>query len=355
MAYFTRPLPSPAGWKGVTMTTLYFPEDKIPQPSAIDLENRDEIIRYLTASFLNKTQSMFEWKGLPNTIPQRALEMTIQRAGKAFVFEHEGHIYQSFGNIAGTLNYNYLPEMGIVANPYIKNFGSKTMEIYYGKDVPRTDQVLKSDMKCVCIQNDPLYLGLLPLINFYASQLADNIISKRCVTINSRAFQAFFASDQSEKDDFEKFISNLKSGKITAILSKNIMKKGEMLPFAENKGSSTLTDLIEDQQYIKASFLNEVGLNANYNMKRESINSNESQLNQDALLPLPDLMLKMRKEQALLVNELLNQNWSVDFSSAWKAKRIEIEEAIDAIDQTSDMGDNEEVQPAGKERDNENT
>ena len=66
-------------------------------------------------------------------------------------------------------------------------------------------------------------------------------------------------------------------------------------------------------------------------MKRESINSNESQLNDDMLHPLIDDMLAMRREALEKVNEMFGTNITVDFNSAWKDNEIENEVAIDSM------------------------
>ena len=267
------------------MKVLYFNEKDLPQPKAVDFKNKDELIKLVSFNFLNKLQSMFEWKGLPTTIPQRALEQTIQRCGVTNVFTHGKHIYQSYGNVGGELNYNYMPRISVIANPYIKDFGSKTLKIYYGKDDAESMSAnLKTDGDCCIIPNDSLFLGVLPMVNFYASQYVENVISKRIVTINSRAINIFIAPDEKTKQDFMEFIKALVDGDIKAIMAKNYMAQVNTLPFAQQNSNGVLSDLIEDQQYIKASWLNEFGLNANYNMKRESLNSNESQLNEDMLL-----------------------------------------------------------------------
>ena len=318
--------------------TLYFSEDKLPNIKSIDFRKKDDILSFLVKNMINKLHSMFEWKGLPTTIPQRVLEQTLMCCGCTTIFEFEGNIYQSFGSIGGERNYNYLPRISIVSNPYIKNFNSsKIFEIYYGKDDVESEGVLvNNDGKCVVGLNDPLYMGMIPLCNYYGSLLTENVLSKKIVTINARAINVFIAPDVDTKKDFESFVNSLEEGDIKAILARNIMKEGSTHPYSNNTSHGALTDLIEDQQYIKASWLNELGLNANYNMKRESINSNESQLNQDALLPLPDQMLLCRKKICEQVKELYGYEWSVDFSSAWKAKRASIEETIDAIDENND-------------------
>ena len=60
-------------------------------------------------------------------------------------------------------------------------------------------------------------------------------------------------------------------------------------------------------------------------MKRESINSGESQLNNDALYPLIDDMLNSRKQAVDKVNKMFNTDISVELSSSWKDNKIELE------------------------------
>ena len=62
-------------------------------------------------------------------------------------------------------------------------------------------------------------------------------------------------------------------------------------------------------------------------MKRESINSNESQLSVDALLPLPDNMLRCRKQACELLNLVFDCGASVEYNSAWEKIQNEIEQS----------------------------
>ena len=54
-------------------------------------------------------------------------------------------------------------------------------------------------------------------------------------------------------------------------------------------------------------------------------------------------MLKCRKLGAEQVNKMFGTNWTVEFSSAWKKLRKEIE-----LSEQRDFGKNEEVQTSGK-------
>ena len=82
--------------------------------------------------------------------------------------------------------------------------------------------------------------------------------------------------------------------------------------------------MIELQQYLKASWFNEIGLNANFNMKREYLSTEEIQASTDLLIPLSDDMLMCREQGIKAVNELFGTNISVKKNSAWENKDREI-------------------------------
>lgn len=338
----------------ITPITWVFPNRS--NFKSIDLNNKEEVVSFLCKNMTNYTVSMFEWKGLPPTIPQDILELFLQNVGAVGIIKVDNKLFACWGSSGGINDYNYRPTRFIVSNPYLLK-GSKNYKIYYGKDdfVNEIDDNIPNDGDCVVMTNDPQYMGLQPINNYYATQLAENVQTKRMVTILVRAMYLYITSDEDDKKDFDDFMKDLTDGKFGACFTNDILSKVKTLPFAD-RGYEALTDLIEDQQYIKASWFNNLGLQANYNMKRESINSNESQLNKDAILPLSDTMLAMRKLACERVNELFGVNWSVDFSSAWKESRKAMEEAIDGIDDSSTMDNphaDEDVQTLGQEKEKE--
>ena len=96
-------------------------------------------------------------------------------------------------------------------------------------------------------------------------------------------------------------------------------------PFVSGGNSNALSQLIEMHQYLKASLLNELGLNANYNMKRERINSAETELNNDGLLPMVDDMLACRQRAVNVLNEVYGLNITVEKASAWEFRQMAAE------------------------------
>ena len=87
---------------------------------------------------------------------------------------------------------------------------------------------------------------------------------------------------------------------------------------------------------MKASLYNELGLQSNYNMKRESINSGESQLNEDMLHPLIDDMLRERQIALEKVNAMFGTNITVEFNSAWEINEREETAAIEQIENAAE-------------------
>ena len=82
---------------------------------------------------------------------------------------------------------------------------------------------------------------------------------------------------------------------ILGVIGESPFFDGVKLQSPPSNNGSYLTQFIEYQQYLKGSLYNELGLSANYNMKREAIGKGESTLDEDALLPLCDNMLYVVK------------------------------------------------------------
>lgn len=266
---------------------------------------------------LSRTQSMFKWSGLPDTIPEKYLEQYLQANGFACIARaDDDNLYAFFGGLGGEPDAYYNPTICVVTNPYL----------HFDKD-------LKIDEDCIIIRNDPFYYGLLPLLQRYGTQLAENDLSMWIASINTRIQSILTAGDDDTKEAAEKYLDDLMKGNIGAI-TENAFYDEDLKSIQLNGTTKTgaLGDLVEFHQYLKASEYNELGLNANYNMKREALNSAESSINDDILFPLVDVMLKMRQEGAEKVNAMFGTNITVELASSWEDNKREEEAEIKALD-----------------------
>ena len=283
---------------------------------------------------LARLQSMFKYDGMPDTIPQKWLEHYLLVNGSCAFIKDGEDLIATTGGMGGIPDRYYIPTQYIVANPYVKPETRKTYTI--GED-------------CVLIRNDTYSQGLLPLLIRYCSQLVENDVTMNVADILARAMITMSATDSQTKESIEKWLCDLRKGKISAIgelpsMVGNQDRSLNITPFQQV--ASIITDLIEYHQYLKAGLYNEIGLNANYNMKRESINSNESQLNDDMLHPLIDDMLARRREALEEVNAMFGTNITVDFNSAWETNELEEDLTLEQMESvTEDMTTGEEVAP----------
>ena len=280
----------------------------------------DAYIKY----YLDRLQSMFKYDGLPDSIPQKWLEHYLLVNGSCIFCMDGDDLIVTTGGWGGMPDRYYIPTEYIVANPYVKESTRKTYTI---------------DEDCVLIRNDVYATGIMPMLIRYCSQLVENDITMNIADIIARATLTITALTDKDRESVELWFKRLRRGEIGAIgelpsMAGNQDRSVNIQPFQST--ASTLTDLIEYHQYLKAGLFNELGLNSNYNMKRESINSNESQLNDDMLHPLIDDMLAMRREALEKVNEMFGTNITVDFNSAWKDNEIENDVTIDMMEASTE-------------------
>lgn len=287
----------------------------MPGMDLYDVTDKENTAFDYVLYMLNRTQSMFCWSGLPDTIPARMIELYLQINGNLAVSEYGGSLYAFRGGLGGEPDEYYMPTIFTVANPALDYSAN-----------------LRIGEECEVIPNDSLYIGLMPMFKRYAAMMAENLLSMRVAMINTRVADLVSATDDATKKSAEKFLQDLEDGKLGVIMSNEFLEGIRSTPYGSEGHYNTITSLIELHQYYKASWYNDLGLNANYNMKRESISRGESQLNDDALLPLVDDMLRCRKEGAERVNRLYGTEITVELASSWEDNQEEIDAEQAAID-----------------------
>lgn len=273
---------------------------------AYDPRAKDQVQQSHIMYMLARSQQMFRYTGLPETIPARILELYLQANGHLCFAEHSGELYIYTGGLGGEPDVYYQPTLYTVSNPaqgFSKNF------------------VINKD--CVVMKNDSMYMGLIPLYSRYAYHLAENELSLLVADINSRIVGLISAGDDRTLASAKKYLSDIESGKL-GIIGENAFLDGiKTQPFSAQGARGLLQELIEYEQYLKASWYNDIGLDANFNMKRERLTENEVELNGDSLLPLVDDMLSCRQEALEKVNEMFGTNITVDYASAWEDNQIQ--------------------------------
>ena len=276
-----------------------------------DFRDKESLVRSHIRYMFTRTAQMFKYTGLPVTIPAYILEQQMQGLGHCIIAEKDFQFYSFTGGLGGIPDVYYRGTEYIVSNPNVN-----------GEEF---DKTFKVDEDCVFCRNDHMLNGLMPLHRRYATLLAENELSFYVAEINSRLQWLFNGSTDADKITADNLIRDLETGNLHAVASPEFTGGIQLQPGAQY-AAQTIREIIEAEQYIKASWFNELGLDSNYNMKRESLTMTESQMNTDALLPMIDDMFECRKEMCKKLADMYGLEVSVEYNSAWLDNQIQMHE-----------------------------
>ena len=194
------------------------------------------------------------------------------------------------------------------------------------------------------MRNDPLERGLLPIMHRYGALLTETDLTMYLADVNYRSIYNIVANTDREFESAKLYLQQIEEGKQGVMLEEDLSNGIKTNPYS-NSSQGYITQIIELEQYLRGTFLNEIGLNANYNMKRERLSANETELNEDSLRPLIDVMLEERQKACEEINQQFGTDISVEFGSAWaKYNDSPVEEEDEAIELTSE----EEIEDEGQ-------
>ena len=264
-----------------------------------DFHNKLKSIEDHESTMINRLCSMFDFKGFPKTIDTKQMFKHLIIKGSMGFFKKDGQLYCRPGGAGGPLDNNFLPTIYTIASPAL-NIAEK---YDIGKD-------------CEVIYSDSMHRGLFPLLNKYATMLAENELSIYQATINTRMPFVISATDDDTVQSVNVFLDDIKRGKLGCILDGDFIERLSVQPV--NGGDNLLGALTERQIFLEGKFWNDIGLNANWNSKREALASEEVGVNSECLLPLIDDMYFQLKAGCKRVNKLFGTSLSIDWSSSWK-------------------------------------
>lgn len=278
------------------------------------VKNKDTAVMAFIENTLAKTQAMFVYEGLPDTVPAEELERLLQTEGNAFFAEVNGDLYALQGAAGGEPDPYNRPTIYTVANPALK-----------------LNKSYKIGVDGIFIKNDTNGNSLLPIIGKFAVLYTDGIISLNTASILTRITMLISASDDKTKQSADEFLKKILDGDFS-VIGENAFFKGVNMQTAATSNTQYITQLVELVQYYKANMLNELGLNANYNMKRERLNTGEVAMNVDVLLPYVDNMLHERQKALKQVNEMFGTEITVRFGSSWYLEHENYESLVTGVE-----------------------
>lgn len=298
------------------------------------LYDKDIYLKNFINDMLCRCYSMFEYKNLPKTIKKQDIEKYLLINGHCIFTKEKDNFYIFNGDFTGLENVYHRLHKYLVTNVAINL--NKEYETENNDD-------------CVLIQNDSECQGFLHLFSKYGVMLNDCEISLNMLSILSRIPYLITSSDEKTKNNADLFLNKIKNGDFSIIADNAFLESIKSIPL-NNTTNNQINNLMELTQYTKASAFNSIGLNANWNSKRERLNQSEISLNEDSLTPLIENMLYSRKQAVESINEKYELNIEIDLSNVWKQKEQEIKTSIADLEDKENNNDSENKQ--GEENEN---
>ena len=219
------------------------------------------------------------------------------------------------------------------------------------------------------VKNDDCLIGLLPMYQRYCGLLTETDLTMNLAIINKRIQNYISANDDGTVESARRFLQKVEDGELGVIAENRLFDSLKVNNSTMNSGVS-MTELFEFMQYIKASLYNEIGLSANYNMKRERLTKSEVESNTGNLYPLVDNMLENRQKSVEKINEKYGTEITVEFNSSWdyrifngssihntdeeiEVDLLEDESKVYNMDEPDEPRENREDEREDKQEDNE--
>ena len=299
--------------------------------------SKEAIFNHLVKDKLGRTLNMFEYEGFPETFDTKILEVYLQTQGYAIVTNvPDKGIYVLNGTLGGELDASYQPTIAIPVSPYLDFSETRTI----GKD-------------CAVIKADNLYRGFSDINSLWGGLLTEAYTTLRVQLINARIPSIIKVEDDSSKQKAIEFFKNVEEGRLSALVTdetiEDIVEGAKALDYS-NKGLNHIKDTMELIQYIIARWNIEQGLNDNYNMKREAINSTEVDSNTAPLMTIVDSQLKSRQEGVDEINRIFGTKGKVKLGEDWRRAYKYVVQAMDNAEKDNEQ---EDPQKIDKETDKE--
>ena len=159
------------------------------------LKDKNALIDFHFGMALTKTLKIFEYEGLPDSIPFRELEKILQLNGFAYWLKKDDDLYVFWGGLGGRPDEYYRPTNFIVANPYLQFF-----------------KTVKVNEEGVLMWNDFSHMGLNLMIRRYAELMAECDITLRFGLVNARLVSILYATNDNVKETAEEFLKDVEDG-----------------------------------------------------------------------------------------------------------------------------------------------
>lgn len=295
------------------------------------------LYRHFFRTLYNNASKLIVIEGLEDYVNRDFVMSQLLLSGRIAIFKEKEKMYWLNCNVGGAVDEYYKPSRVLIANPIL---GSKDLE---------------RDSKAVVVHLTPMDIlqeypktsplfsyegGLYSLIAMCSTLLSDNISSINTAQINTRVHAIFTADSDSAAKTGETVLRKIYAGEPYSVVTSEMFSQFHVNPMANSAISKDLIELLEVHQYINAMFWNALGIDCNYNMKRERLITAEVDKNLLSLKVSINTILETLNADFEKVNSVFGTYYHAIMNPEFDMELIQEENGdITTDDSTSSEGD----------------
>lgn len=253
---------------------------------------------YWRKILIGKAVRLFDYEGLPGTIPGTELEKLALITGKG------GVVNSDYGYVAvpcspyGVGLYPAYPPRAIWATPLVKGDGIVNQDI-------------------VIIRNDAYMMGISETIDRYARLLSDTESTLSLTLSNLRQPSMAAAPDEHTAISYQAALLAMRLGDTEAILNRSVLDDIKNIDIIRTIPSTLLEDIINAREKLISAFFAEIGV-ATRQDKRSPMTVTEVESDVQVMTVNITDMLESRKESLEALREVTGLNVTVKINDAYK-------------------------------------
>lgn len=278
---------------------------------------------YWYFKLLNYILGIYQYDGLPDSLPAMAVEQNLMLTGHCVIFESKGEIVTDITELYGFDRY-YSPTNATFGNALIP-FKNLT----FGKDA---EVIYNNRIRGNVLRIQAVDSGLSTFVRRYARMLADVESTVNIYSVNARLQSYAVAKSQPMATQINDFNARVALGERAVITDQAYLDAFRNVDIVAPRTQDNLNDFLIARDKILATFFREIGVKFVEQQKRAQLTEDEVTADEQLLLISLEDMLDERREGLERVNRHFGLNITVKINPTFDRKTYQRKEESANVD-----------------------
>lgn len=283
-----------------------------------DVSNVVRGYQYYKQMLFEKSVGIFEYDGLPDTIPETEIEKLLIAGGRCVFVDTEQYglvvLPCTFSGVGIYRDYQPIVQWAVPLA-----YGVAATDAGVNKNIVKQYTGLRDTMAIG--YNNSTHTSLAETIDRYARMLADadSTLINQLYIIRKPSYA--MAKDENAAESYNAAQISNRLGQNSVVFDDNILGEIKMLPMVQTMSANMLSDVLTAREMLVKTFLSEIGVQYGEG-KHERQTTDEIHLNTQSVMISVVNMLKSRREMCDSLNAKHGLNVSVHINPAYNVADI---------------------------------